>query len=168
MHLGGFHSGTPTDDVKDWPTVSERTYVIGCLLACLTSKQHASVSQGRIRTDKLTCCHTETEVADQTFYITQSQYTDIRLTSPSADPIMPGAWHGSHWSANFEVTGTTRPGKIPSQTGFEPRIFHPQGGHPNHWASEVVWTYVNRQEEQKVLKGRKEQGRSIRKEKNMN
>ena len=44
-----------------------------------------------------------TEIADQTFYLTQSQYTDIGPTSPSADPIMPGAWHGSHWSANFSV-----------------------------------------------------------------
>ena len=45
------------------------------------------------------CCHTETEVADQTFHLTQSQYTEP--TSPSADPITPGAWQGSHWSANF-------------------------------------------------------------------
>ena len=28
--------------------------------------EHASVSQGRICSDSLTCCHTETEVADQT------------------------------------------------------------------------------------------------------
>ena len=48
-----------------------------------------------------TCCHTEAEVADQTFYLTQSQYTDTRPTSLSAYPIMPGAWQGSHWSANF-------------------------------------------------------------------
>ena len=47
-----------------------------------------------------TCCHTETEVAGQTFHLTQSQYTDTGPTSPSADPIMPGAWQGSHWSAN--------------------------------------------------------------------
>ena len=73
-----------------------------CLLVgCLTSQQHASVSQGRICTDNFTCCHTEIEVADQTFYLTQSQYTDTGLTSPSADPIMPGIWQGSHWSANF-------------------------------------------------------------------
>ena len=45
--------------------------------------------------------HTEIEVADQTFYLTQSQYTDTRPTSPSTDPITPGAWQGSHWSANF-------------------------------------------------------------------
>ena len=81
------------------------------LLACLTSQQQASVSQGRICSDNFACCHTEIEVADQTFYLTQSQYTDTGPTSPSADPIMPGAWQGSHWSANFEVTGMTRPRK---------------------------------------------------------
>ena len=40
------------------------------LVACLTSKQHASVSQGRICTDNCTCCHTEIEVAGPTFYLT--------------------------------------------------------------------------------------------------
>ena len=73
-----------------------------CLLAgCLTSQQHASVFQGRICTHNCTCCHNEIEVADPTFYLTQSQYTDTGPTSPSADPIMPGAWQGSHWSTNF-------------------------------------------------------------------
>ena len=72
-----------------------------CLLVgCLTSQQYASVSQGRICSDNFTWCHTEIEVADQTFHLTQSQYTDTRPTSPSADPITPGAWQGSHWSAN--------------------------------------------------------------------
>ena len=71
------------------------------LVGCLTSQQHASVSQGRICSDIFTCCHTEIEVADQTFYLTQSQYTDTGPTSPSADPITPGAWQGSHWSANY-------------------------------------------------------------------
>ena len=75
-----------------------------CLfVGCLTSQQHASVSQGQICTGNFTCCHAEIKVADQTFYLTQSQYTDTEPTSPSADPIsiMPGAWQGSHWSANF-------------------------------------------------------------------
>ena len=31
-------------------------------------------------------CHTEIEVADPTFYLIQSQYTDTGPTSPSADP----------------------------------------------------------------------------------
>ena len=97
------------------------TIIICLLVACLTSQQHASVSQGRIYSDNCTCCHAETEAADQTFYLTQSQYTDTGPTSPSDDPTKPGAWQGSHWSANFEVTGMTRPGKIPSQAGFELR-----------------------------------------------
>ena len=53
------------------------------------------------------CAATQIEVADQIFYFTQSQYTDTRSASPSADPIAPGARQGSHWSANFEVTGMT-------------------------------------------------------------
>ena len=67
------------------------------LVGCLTSQQHASVPQGRICTDNFKCCHTEVEVADQTFYLTQSQYTDTGPTSPSADLIAPGTWQGSHW-----------------------------------------------------------------------
>ena len=87
-----------------------------CLpVACIMSQQHASFSQGWICSDNCTCCNTETEVADQTFYLTQSQYTDTRPTGPNADPITPGAWQGSHWSANFYVTGMTWPGKIPIQ-----------------------------------------------------
>ena len=76
-------------------------YCCSLFVGCLTSQQQASVSQGRICSDNGTCCHTEIEVADQTFYLTQSQYTDTGPTSPSADPISPGAWQGSHWSANF-------------------------------------------------------------------
>ena len=78
-----------------------RRRIVCLLVACLTSQQHASVSQGRICSDNFTCCHTEIEVADPTFYLTQSQYTDTWPTSPIADPITPGAWQGSHWSANF-------------------------------------------------------------------
>ena len=48
----------------------------------------------------LRAANTEIEVADQTFYLIQSQYTDTGPTCPSTDPIMPGAWQGSHWSAN--------------------------------------------------------------------
>ena len=85
--------------------LQRKTFVL--LVGCLSSQQHASVSQGRICSDNFTCCHTEIEVADQTFHLTQSQYTDTGPTSPSVDPITPGAWQGSHWSANFEVTGMT-------------------------------------------------------------
>ena len=101
---------------------------------CLTSQQHASVSQGRICSDNCTFCHTETEVADQTFHLTQSLYTDTGPTSPSTDPNAPGAWQGSRWSANFYVTG---------MMGFEPSIFRYWGGYLNHLAKEAVdkrWT----------------------------
>ena len=95
---------------------------IGCccllFVGCLTSQQHAGVSQGRICSDNFTCCHTEIEVADPTFYITKSQYTDTGPTSPSADPITPGAWQGNHWSANVWVTGMTRPRKNPGASGI--------------------------------------------------
>ena len=79
----------------------EESVLCGWLVGCLTSQQHASVSQGRTCSDNFTCCHTEIEVADQAFYLTQSQYTDTGPTSPSADPITPGAWQGSNWNANF-------------------------------------------------------------------
>ena len=98
-----------------------KSKVVCLLVGCLSSQQHASVSQGRICTDNFTCCHTEIEAADQTFHLTQSQYTDTGPTSPSADPITPGAWQGSHWSANFEVTGMTRPQKNPGSSGIRTR-----------------------------------------------
>ena len=81
------------------PGISTFCFVL--FVGCLSSQQHASVSQGQICSDNFTCCHTEIEAADQTFHLTQSQYTDTGPTSPSADPITPGAWQGSHWSANF-------------------------------------------------------------------
>ena len=60
-------------------------------VGCWTSPPHASVSQGRICSDKCTCCHTEIEVADQTSHTpTLSQDIDTGPTSPSADPVMPG------------------------------------------------------------------------------
>ena len=93
-----------------------------CLfVGCLTSQQHASVSQGRICADNFTCCRTEIEAADPTFYLTQSQYTDTGPTSPSPDPITPGAWQGSHWGANFWVTGMTRSRKNPVASGIRTR-----------------------------------------------
>ena len=91
------------------PNVVGVCLLVGCLLNVPATGY--SASQGRICSDNLTCCHTEIEVADQTFYLTQSQYTDTGPTSPSADPITPGAWQGSHWNANFEVSGMTRPRK---------------------------------------------------------
>ena len=75
--------------------------VLFCLLvAYRPSNMRVYLRDGSAQTI-FTCCHTEIEAADQTFHLTQSQYTDTGSTSPSADPITPGAWQGSHWSANF-------------------------------------------------------------------
>ena len=91
------------------------------IVFCLTSQQHAGVSQGRICSDNFTCCHTDIEVAGQTFHLTQSQYTDTVPTSSSTDTITPGAWQSSHWSANFSVTGMTRPRKNRGASGIRTR-----------------------------------------------
>ena len=109
------------------------------LVACLTSQQQASESQGRICSDNFTCCHIETEVADPTFYLTQSQYTDTGPTSPSADPITLGAWQGGHWSANFfKITGMTRPRKNPGASGIRTRDLPLSRQTPYHKANEAV------------------------------
>ena len=125
-----------TEPVKYYPTFIEAEHFVAglgvsvCLhpcihvlllsfVRCLTSQQHASVSQTQICLDNCTCCHIEIEVAGQTCYLTRSQYTDNRPTSSSADPISSGAWQGSHWNTVF---GITRPGKKPSaKAGIEPR-----------------------------------------------
>ena len=89
-----------------------------CFTRC-TSQQHANASQRWIC---FTRCHTEIEAADQTFYLTQSQYMNTGPNSPSADPIVPGAWQGSHWSTHFEANGMTRPEKrFTAKSGIKPR-----------------------------------------------
>ena len=116
-------------DSEDFPSlnrVSSKAVFIPCQPgrhgACLTSQQHTCVFQERICSDNCTCCPTETEVADQTLYLTKSQYTDTWPTSPSADPTTPGAWQGRHWGIKFYVAGWTRPGKrSKAQAGIEPR-----------------------------------------------
>ena len=94
---------SPTAGSKSITHHQEYFYVgLVCLFAgCSMSQQHASVSQGRTYSGKFMCCYTEIKVADQTFNLTQSQNTDTGLTSPSTDPVSPGTWQGSHWSANF-------------------------------------------------------------------
>ena len=113
-------------NVGEWARKTEKQWkrFVGCLLT-IPSKQH--VPQGRICSDNCTCCHTDVEVPDQTFYLNQSYYTDTGPASPNAVPITPGAWQGSHWSANLQVTGMTRPGIIPAaQAGIKLEILRPE------------------------------------------
>ena len=74
--------------------------------ACLLVASRPSIvlvylRDGRICPDKLTCCHSETEVAVQTVCLTQSKNTDTGPTICSADPVMPCTWQGRHWSTFF-------------------------------------------------------------------
>ena len=55
-------------------------------VGCLTSRQHNSVSQGRVCSGSYACCHTEIEAEDQTCYLTQSRCIDTRPIRTSADP----------------------------------------------------------------------------------
>ena len=99
LHTNGSNSEHNTP-----PCELSRSLIVCFLVGCLTSLQHASVSQGRICSDNCTCCHTEIQVADQTFHLTQSQYIDTEPTSPSTDPRTQGAWQGSHWSHSYDST----------------------------------------------------------------
>ena len=98
----------------------------------------ASISQGRICSDN--CTYRHTEIENQTCYLTQSQYTDTGPTSPSADPISPGAWQGSHRSTDLKVTGMSRPGNIPhrGKAGIDPRVGRSLGARLYHQANEAV------------------------------
>ena len=99
-------------------------------VGCLTSQQHSSASQGRICSDNFTRCHTETEVADQTFHLTQPQYTDTGPASPSPDPTTPGRLTAG--VPVFKSLVWLHPEKPPAQAGLEPGIFRSRGGRPNH------------------------------------
>ena len=66
-------------DREGWSTLAEDYFLQwSWLLACLTSQQHASVSQERIFSDKCTCCHTEIEVANQTITPSHSILTPVQ------------------------------------------------------------------------------------------
>ena len=84
----------------------DRLFVVCCvvffLFVCFFNvpATYVCVSQGRIPSDNCTCRRTEIEVADQNFCLNQSRYSDTGPTSPSADPISPDAYQGSHWGTN--------------------------------------------------------------------
>ena len=64
----------------------------------------------------LTCCSTQIEVADQTFYLSQSQYTDTGLASPNTDSLTPGLRHSIHCLTGVVVKASASGAEDP---GFE-------------------------------------------------
>ena len=70
--------GEEEDEEENGKRWIQLGFCFGLLVGCLTSQQQASVSQARICSDNFTYCHTEIEVADQTFYHTHSILTPGR------------------------------------------------------------------------------------------
>ena len=126
-------------------TVTTDGYGLLLFFGLLTSQLHARVSQGRICSDNFTCRHIEIEVADPTFHLTHSQYTDTGPTSPSADPITPGAWQDNHWNSNLQVTGDLKlelqwlPCQAPGVIGSVLGLVGPESVYC-HWMRQNVGT----------------------------
>ena len=70
--------------------------------------------------------HPDKETANPTCHLTQSQYTDTGPTSPSRDPVTPGARQGSHWSTNVSDTSMSLPGI--TVNGWDGRGVEGRGG----------------------------------------
>ena len=62
---------------------------LSLMAGCLTFQQDANTFQKRICWDNCMCCHTETEVENQTCYLILCRSSDTMPTSPSADPVTP-------------------------------------------------------------------------------
>ena len=111
------------------------TPVLLPFVGCSTSQQHTSVSRGWICSDSCTCCHTEIEVADRTFHLTQSRKTDTRPTSFSTHSITPSAKNTSfyHWyDSTWEKTQREKAGTERRSAALEADALPPgqQGGPP--------------------------------------
>ena len=69
--------------------LAERSYALssknGKLQADQRTSNRSSASLRHVCLGSFTCCHTETEAANQTCYTTLSQYTDTGSTSPNTD-----------------------------------------------------------------------------------
>ena len=55
--------------------------VVLCCVVLLVARDLRSVCQGRICSDKCTCCYIEVEVTEKTFCLTQSQYINAEYSS---------------------------------------------------------------------------------------
>ena len=114
------HLSLPDSNFYTLPTVR---WNLCCWL--LNFPAISSCISGRGLPRQFTCCHSGIEAVYQTFFLTQSQHTDTRPTSPSPDQIKPGTWQGSHWSVIFKVSGMTRHRKQPTaQQGIKSRASH--------------------------------------------
>ena len=108
-------------------------------VGCLTSQQHASVSQERICSDNFSCCHTEIKVADQTssaqklLSLVNSAVFVKNLVSPN--PVqLPFRWPSSKASASC-----ARDSGIASWSSYTSdfKSGTPVASHPDTWLYRV-------------------------------
>ena len=98
-----------------------------CFFCWLTSQQNASTPQGWVWSGNCLCCHTQTKAADQTCHLIQSVYWH-RDSYPSADPVAPCAWQGSHWSTKLLSHWYTLTQKIAhGKSGDQTQVCHSRG-----------------------------------------
>ena len=82
IQFTSFHCSQVVFIQSDGVSSSGFHFLIGYVISIRDTKEFAETS------------HTEIEGANPTCYLTQSQYTDTRLTIPNTDPISPGLWLG--------------------------------------------------------------------------
>ena len=89
------------------------TALLLLFVGCLLSQQHASGYQDRTCSDNCTCCHTEIEVADPTYCLAKTQYTDTGPASPSLltylCPSLPVEHRPSTTPRHLGYSGHSRP-----------------------------------------------------------
>ena len=79
-----------------------------CLLAAKRPCNVQNMYQGRNCSDHFTCWHTEIQVTQQTFYLTQSRCTDTRSASPSAVTRTSGSGSVASKSSGSQITRKTQ------------------------------------------------------------
>ena len=71
---------------------------------CLTSQQHANISQGQTCPNKFMCCSLRWILQIELSTTSSHSILTPGKPIPSTDPIVPGAWQGSHRSHWYDST----------------------------------------------------------------
>ena len=98
------------------------TLRVGFLVGCLTFQLHASLFQGRICLGNFTCCHTEREIADQTFCLTQSRILTPSHPVPALTLYHQVPGRGATWVPIFRSLVWHDPEKIPASRNRTPDL----------------------------------------------
>ena len=109
--------------------MGEKASTEGLFVVCLTSQQHACVSQGRIRSENSTCCHTEQKQQHQRKLQPKIYTSHIKLSTVYMYPHI-SSWRHSEKRADSNQAraykAKRRGIKLTRETAlaWEKRIFH--------------------------------------------